>query len=494
MPVLPLVKEDSTKCNSSETTNDDFCNDPRVKDKSASDFCKDTEKEGMEMGAQIASSLASMTPWGALSNIFGSKAETEHNSKIKMEIEAKSKTMAEQESMCENTIKQSATNSITVGLSDSCIDRLLRMEISPAEIKEMMKNSKAENITQSNVQTARNECKINLVLDALSKMDVGFDNEVIQKAMTEAKGMGSNSKSTTNSCSEISASMSACKHIKQKQCCAATINQDHTNELNGQCGGSFTNIVQSNVADAVNSCMLSATASISDDITAKIKNKVTQIAETKSEGMTLGGFLIMALLGLAFFASIFILPMIAGKQILDKIFYIAGGVLIIVSIVFMSLYVKSRIPEERKYDQPYISCEGVKSLNGTLARSSYGKVKERVKNSDVKGYDFFADVPSSGLDPRNMKDDQTGSVMYITVRPSNDCKFDPPTDKQISAVVSYMKSESNTKYLVLALFTALLGVASIIVGVIKSNMKDPLAATPDPLATPVASPDSTASP
>jgi hypothetical protein len=152
-----------TKCNSEETTNDDFCDDDRVKDKSASDFCKDTAKEGMEMGAQIVSSLASMTPWGAISNIFGSKAESKQTSKTRMMIEAVSKTMAEQESICENTINQSGSNNVTVGLSDACIDRLIKIGTTGAEIKEMMKNSRAENITQSNVQTARNECKINLV-------------------------------------------------------------------------------------------------------------------------------------------------------------------------------------------------------------------------------------------------------------------------------------------------------------------------------------------
>ena len=470
---LPLTKNDSTKCNTSETAEDDFCNDPRVKDKSASDFCKDVEKEGMEMGAQIASSLASMTPWGALSNIFGSKAASEQNAKTKMAIEAISKSLATQESMCENTINQSGSNNVTVGLSDNCIETLKRIGTPDAEIREMMKNSRAENIVQSNVQTAKNDCKINLVLDALTKMDVSFDNEVIQKAMNEAKGMGSNSSSNTNTCNDISATMSACKHIKQKQCCAGTINQAHTNTLNGQCGGSFTNVVQSNVADAVNSCILSAAASVSDDVKAKVKNVVTQIAHNKSEGISPFAFLLMGLLVLAFLAAPFILPFIVAKQILSQIFFIAGGALIIAAMVCMGLYIKSKKPEKTRYDEPYVACKDVKSLTGTLAKSTYEKVKKRVKDNDVIGYDFFADLdPKSTeiLDPRNIKDDQTGAVMYITVEPSGECTFDPPTDKdqkQVSSVVSYIKGESNTKFLVFAILTAVLGVGSIIVGVIK---------------------------
>lgn len=470
---LPLTKNDSTKCNTSETAEDDFCNDPRVKDKSASDFCKDVEKEGMEMGAQIASSLASMTPWGALSNIFGSKAETRQTAKTKMNIEAMSKSMAEQESMCDAIINQTGTNSVTVGLSNDCIKTLTDIGTPGAEIREMMKNARAENITQSNVQSARNDCKINLVLDALTKMDVSFDNEVIQKAMTEAKGAGSNSKSSTDTCNDISASISACKHIKQKQCCVSSIDQSHTNELNGQCGGSFKNVVQSNVADAVNSCILSATAAVSDDIKAKVKNVVTQIAETKSEGLTFGAFLIMALLVFAFIAAPFILPMIVGKQMMSQIFFIAGGALIIAAMVCIGLYINSKKPEKTRYDEPYVACKDVKALTGTLAKSTYGKVKKRVKDNDVIGYDFFADLdPKSTeiLDPRNIKDDQTGAVMYITLEPSGECTFDPPTDKdqkQVSSVVSYIKGKSNTKFLVFAILTAVLGVGSIIVGVIK---------------------------
>jgi hypothetical protein len=316
-------------------------------------------------------------------------------------------------------------------------------------------------------------CKIDLVLDVLSEMDASIDNSTLQTVMNQSKGILAGASSEQTVCNDISNSMTACKYVHQTQCCSQEITQEQQNLLDSQCSGSFTNVIQSNNESAYNQCLLSASASITEKMKAVVKNVVTQTAENKAEGLTLDFFMIIVII---MFCIFFVAPFTLAKyNILSKIFYIVGGIFIIVAFILGIVYITSKESSITKYNQPYSGCTSFRALKSQLAKTTLGELKKFVaNNNNVIGYDFFIDLPidpntnkkvkPTDETPSNATDETEGMVLYMTVKPkeSDNCIFD-----EEMAVISYVKARSKPIFLLISILLLIIGVVCIGVGLFK---------------------------
>ena len=428
--------------------------------KTGSEVCNQDAKWAAKAAVKIAENVTRMI--NPLNNIK-SESESMQSTINKLEQTLNTQSYAYQKSKCENDIIQRQTNSITAGIPPECMKDFATY---PKNLQDrILAGGNVSNVTQTNTATANNTCSINLLIQAITEMEASIDNTVLQRAANTAKGLLSSSSSDQDICNDISIKMSACKYINQTQCCAQSILQEQENLLKTDCGGSFSNIIQSNSASAMNDCMLSASASISDKMKATIKNAITQDAVNKSEGLTMDFFIIIIIIFCLLIAG----PFVLFKYMLTKIFYIAGAVLMVAGVICGITYISSRKSSTTRYNQPYSGCLSFRSLKSSLTRSTLGKVKKFVEDSnDVIGYDFFIDLIDEEIPTnetaRNAKDDTNGMVMYMTVEPkgSDNCE----SDKE-SAVISYIKGTSKPRFLVISILLLILGIVCICVGLFK---------------------------
>lgn len=459
----------------------DACKNSEYAKLPASEVCKKIEKESDNLGKQIAEGMKYVIPIVGIISALKTDSESTQNLINKLSSDLDSKSIAVQTSQCATTTMQSQTNILKAGISPNCMRMLIAGRWPPDKVIELQKASRISDVIQTNKADATNTCQINLVLDVLTKMDASIDNTILQKAMNKAKGFMAGAKSDQNICNDISVKMSACKYIEQTQCCANLINQTQLNLIDSQCGASLKTVLQNNEASAVNNCQLQASASVTDDLAADIKNALAQTAENTAEGLTFDFWIIFVVIGVVMFGGF----AYCMRYMMNNALYILGAILIVAGIITMIVYFAKAKPSETRYNEPYSTCEGIKALKSSLDRSTFGKVKERVKNSDVIGYDFFIDVDTENdqlpedIIPSKITDDQTGTVLYITVEPNNNCKFDPP-DKPRNAVVSHIRTRRKKGILICSIILILGGIGSIIGGVIKARMLAPKTATVAP--------------
>ena len=463
---LPNIKSNCPPDSSSKTC------PPALNNMNAQEACAQIKKaaEAADVAKACADAVQSLNPLSFLKS-NASSSQTINNV---LSTYMSTTDEVEQNSACDQSVIQSQTNSIS-GPSDACIASITsRMD--PSDIGKYLSNTTIQNVMQQNSANAVNICRINLALKTLSKMDASIDNSAIQSALNTAKGMLSSSSSDQSSCTDISASMSACKYITQNQCCSSQIAQDQENLLSTGCTfGQVNNIMQTNNADAQNNCILSAQASLTTDMKSKIKNKVQQSATNKSEGLTMDFMLILIII----FCAIIGIPVFAGGYIGKKIFLYIGPILCIIGLVFIVMYVLSRKSDSVTYNSPYSNCIGTKGKTSEPGRSTFGEVKSNVDKYDVVGYDFFIDVgdkngtpnDASTINPASIKDDQTGSVLYITVIPKDGAQCDS-LDKKAMATVSYSKASANYKYLVIGIALIIAGFIMVCYGLYKQYQAD----------------------
>ena len=390
-------------------------------------------------------------------NWFKSSAESVQKTMNKISTDLRTSSVAKQMSECNNKIIQTQSN-IIEGVSPECINSLKDI-LTPDELRKYVSGSMTD-IQQINTANAQNICRINLALEALTKMDASIENSALQKALNEAKGLMSNSESNQDICNDISLKMSACKYISQKQCCANKVNQNQSNVLRAQCtGGQIARILQSNTADAQNTCDMSSQASISDEMKASIKNTISQDAVNKSEGLTMSFLLIFLIIFLVIVGGPVGITMFTGAKILKYI----GPILFIIGVVFMALWLISRKPEQTIANKPFSGCKDTKALE-KLSRGKFSDVKSRVAQDDVIGYDFFIDLgdkeKGSDIDPLTISDDQLGSVFYLTQIASSPICTDS-ADKDKMSVISYKKGSQNLRFLVAGCVSLFVGLCMI---------------------------------
>jgi hypothetical protein len=467
--------------------------------KTGSEVCNREAMWAAKAAIEVSKNVSNMMPLTAIMNNVRSESKSMQDTISKLQNNLTNITQIKQDSRCLNKITQAQTNSIKAGLSEKCLETLGNL---PKSVQDkILEGGEVSNVTQTNTAQAENMCKIDLVLDVLSEMDASIDNSTLQTVMNTSKGILAGASSEQTVCNDIANNMTACKYVHQTQCCSQEITQEQQNLLDSQCGGSFTNVIQSNNASAYNQCLLSASASITEKMKAAVKNVVSQTAENKAEGLTLDFIMIIIII---MFCIFFVAPFMLFKYALSKIFYIVGGIFIIVSFILGIVYIASKESAMTKYNKPYSGCTSFRALKSQLAKTTLGELKKFVaNNNNVIGYDFFIDLP---LDPKTKKkvkptdetatnatDETEGMVFYMTVKPkeSDNCIFD-----EEMAVISYVKARSKPIFLLISILLLIIGVVCIGVGLFKDfksskpvvpldktkSLTEPLAKT-EPLAS-----------
>jgi len=441
-----------------------------IKKMSATEVCERTAMWASQAAAKIANSLAGASgPFGMLSSIVSSATDSMQDTLNQLEVKLNTKSMLEQDSRCRNKIIQLQDNIINAGNTPECLRVIATL---PRELQlKILESGNISNVSQINVADATNICKLDLMLSVLSEMEANIDNTILQGVINTTKGILANASSQQTVCNDISTEMTACKYIHQTQCCSQEIEQKQNNLIDTRCGGSVINAIQSNTGSATNQCMLSASASISEKMKSVIKNVVTQTAENTSTGLTADFFIIIIIIFCLLFAG----PFLMFKYMLSKIFYIVGGVFIVAGVICGIKYITSKKSGITKYNEPYSACVSFAALKPTLEKKTLGEAKNFVKNNDkVIGYEFFIDLP---LDPdtrekvkptdetaRNATDETTGMVFWITRRPKEGANC---TDDKESAVITYIKDESNPRFLIISILLFIVGIVCIGIGLFK---------------------------
>jgi hypothetical protein len=347
-----------------------------------------------------------------------------------------------------------------------------------------------------------------MAIEALSNMDATIDNLAMQDAISEAKGLASNSSVDQNTCTAINENMSACKYIQQQQCCAAGIHQNQQNVLEVGCStGSFKNINQTNTAESFASCQMTAGSSVTDNTSTDIINKTGQTGESKATGFDLSWIVTIVV--------VVVLGGVGGKYFMSKkkgkkpeapaptggrhmrsrggkaedasgatsskmrTFVRVVGILeIIAGIVCIILYITTKTKSLGPViDKPFVRCEQTQIVDsefkdlddGTIelvspatARSTFGQIKEKSqKDSSIIGYDFFPDDIS--INPKDIPDSQLGLGVFLSNVDSEDReKYNcPPINTEEERSISMLYEESNTLLLILGIVLVIGGILQV---------------------------------
>jgi len=410
-------------------------------------------------------------------SIFQAKAKS--NQKIVNELSTKmsTKDYTNQYNECNQITTQTQSN-VIIGPKPKCLDILSRT-LSPDDYKKTIDKMGISHITQQNIARAATSCKADLLVKALTECTASIDNTALQKSLNQASGAFSDAESNQDICNNISINMSACKYLQQHQCCAQQTSQRQKNVLDAGCPvGPVTDILQTNTADSTNSCILSSQASVTTDMGATITNTVSQSAENKAEGLTMGPFILIIIV---IIIILFVGPVFAIYKGGQAILKYLGPIVMLIGGGFVAAYFFTGTKEITKYNDPFILYSTSTKYLDQLQRSTFKDAKERVKQSDVLGYDFFIDIGDDGKGkskappkPSEISDDQTGSVGYVTVMPDTSSSRTSFDSKQM-ATVSFGKEIKNIQFLIIGIILIIIGLIITIAGLMapKPPIKDP---------------------
>jgi hypothetical protein len=92
------------------------------------------------------------------------------------------------------------------------------------------------------------------ILNELSKISSDTLTQSLVKALQDAKGVGNNNTGSGSSCNDVKNTINAASYITGLNCCSQRINLNQLNKAD-YCGMS-NELIQSNVADITNNCLL----------------------------------------------------------------------------------------------------------------------------------------------------------------------------------------------------------------------------------------------
>ena len=416
-------------CNS-ETKEDKCKKDPVLNVKSALDACLEIREKAQDQESGFWGFAQNMvdTSRETIEDItdtiqaFASNAKSSSVNVTEIAANLSTASVLEQMSSCNALIRQEGSNIIEI--DNTCTTDLMTIAADAGMedlAKDIMEGSKltVTGISQENTANAVSECKINIMMEALTTMDVSIDNEALQTAINEAKGIGSNSDSIQEVCQRISPDLSACKYMSQKQCCDSRISQTHSNMFKSNCvSGSISDVNQSSFGKARLKCDLGAISVAIDELAGGVTNKILQKAENSSEGVTLDGLLMIAALALFVFLG---LPVMMGTKMTKggvagrgvMLALVGGGI-----IVFYHFWYGTQEYTGGKSftkNKPHYACSAT-TIMEPPSEKSYGEVKKFLEDhpNDIVGYDFVMDTGGSDIDLDQVRDDQRGLAVFLT--------------------------------------------------------------------------------
>lgn len=452
----------------------------------AQDACEQKKLKEDNIHSVMTNIFGGFTPQNII-KALGSNAESASQTLTTMGLNIDSKSLISQVSQCDTWISQVQSN-IIKGPSIECIQTMIAAGFTQAEIKSM---NTIQNISMENKAGAITTCKINKMLESLSKMDASIDNAALTSALNNAKGLLSSSKSDDFTCTNINTTMNACKYIQQTDCCSNKINQEQLNLIDAGCGASILNVKMKHEANALVNCELTSVSKVSDELVSKLKSKTEQTSKNTSEGLSMGFLVIIVVIILC----VIVLPKLftmykSNKTAINKtainnasfnfvstntklnddnIFYISGGILITMFIILLILYFFTGSKEEKRIDSPFINCNKSELVYGkgpSKERMTYDAAVSKAKNdSSIMAFDFFSDKPEE----INILDGDTGLVVffgYVDIKET--CSNISDTTK--SHTSSYVKSKSKIVYIYLSILCLIIGLGLIIFQFYKTKM------------------------
>jgi hypothetical protein len=383
-------------------------------------------------------------------------------------MQLSSKSFVDQVSKCSNITTTSQSNEIR-GMSDECVENLIAAGYNREDIQKL---NTVTGITQENISTNVSECQINQLTDLFTKMDATIDNQALLEVINKLKGLMSGSSTQQQACTSIDMRMSACKYIRQSQCCISDINTKQSNMIDTGClPGGWSSITQRNDSTVLNQCLLSASSSISDDMMGKIINKSGEKGDNEIEGLTTSSLIVIAIIiALVIFGPSIMVRTLGSSMsgpTSSKIFYIFGFIVGLIGIILIGLYFINRTSSSYRYNKPYVFCEKTGSEDASV-KETYGEAKNKVdSNSKYVGFDFITDIDNVDGN-NNIADDKIGIPVYLTSidRNNNDCE--DYTDEN-SFCKSYIKSYGNIFYIVLGCALLVCCVILMIIGSTRSS-------------------------
>jgi len=440
------------------------CNDETLDGMNAVGACQRIEEKATQIedvlldGIDAALAAASVPAYiiKKAFDLLSPSVESEQTILTNSNIDLDTDFIASQFAACENRNTISQTNSISIG-SPACILAWSKAGWTPEQIAQITGPTVVSNVEQTNTAEVVGDCQVSVLLDALSKMEASIDNAALQQAINSAINMG-DAESKQDVCSDLNVSMSACKYIKQSQCCANNSVVNQLNEIPGGCfGGNWSEIKQTNQAAIYSNCQMSGNSSISDSLAGSIFNTTGQDATNTAEGMDLTAlvFAIIIILGivLAAVAGVVIVPTIAVGSIGKKVINVLGILLLLSGLGSFIYFLWTIKPKITRFDKPFTLCE-------KTVRSGD---KERVKFSEVDqsayGYDFFPDDIEK--DPSEIEEDDKGLVVYLSKVDRNDNNCTPIDDTK-ERCRSHLSSWTDTNVMLLSVGLAIAGVLVIL--------------------------------
>jgi flagellar basal body-associated protein FliL len=264
--------------------------------------------------------------------------------------------------------------------------------------------------------------------------------------------------------------MSACKYLSQNQCCNQVSQSKQENIIGekGYCFAGLEDIVQQNENQSYSQCRIASESNITDKLAADIKNKLSQRAENKAEGLTMGMMLIIILVILAVLGGAGYIYYKSYETMSKFIVLLVGVVLLAVGIVLIFVYNMTKKPGVTTYDQPFINCqEGARAEQS--ARTTFGETVTHTKNNI--GYDFFLDKDAKDKDGmpiddvKAIPDEATGMAVFLNEAKREKTPGCPPLEDGVHTA-SFIRPVKYTKILIIAIILVIIGVAASILGAI----------------------------
>jgi hypothetical protein len=456
------------KCNTDQMK--DLCSE-EVNNMSAVEACKAIQEKATNMWDFLREGANTLNPVSMMTDLIktlGASADTKQDIFSNIRTSLSSKSFAEQISSCSNITVTEQSNEIR-GMSDQCVANLLAAGKSIEEIQSM---NTVTGVTQENIQQSISVCQINQLTDLLTKMDATIDNQALLEVVNKIKGLMSGSSTKQTVCTNIDMKMSACKYIKQSQCCVSDINTKQSNLIDTGClAGGWANISQKNDSTVLNQCLLSASSNMSDEMIAKIFNKSGASSKNDIEGLTPSFLIVVAcIIALVLFGPSIMIKSL-GSSLSGgssaKIFYILGFIVGLIGIILIVLYFVNTTPESYRENKPYVLCESTKSENPS-AKETYGEVKNKVNsNSKYVGFDFVTDI--NNVNDGSIADDKLGVPVYLTSIDRNNNDNCGNYNEENSYVKSYIKTYRNIKYIIIGCVLLVCSVILVIVGTTRTS-------------------------
>jgi hypothetical protein len=275
-----------------DKTAKDFCTDktssnpcgPEVDtNKSARDTCKEVKTKAQAMADAVKSTtdnLASITPFGALTQIFGTKQKMTQDTRNSIQIVQDNYSTSESENKCKNVITATQKNILD---NTECLKVYADAKWGPPDFT-------YKDIHMKNTTTNVNQCQMAAVAAQLSKMGASADNSAILEAVQSVAGGGSQ-EIDQKSCNNISEEQTSCQYLSQKNCCMNNVNSSQDNVLKA-CGNT-ENVTMDNTALNTSVCAGEITTSQATDLSADAKNT----SEVKASQVAVGAVVILILVG-----------------------------------------------------------------------------------------------------------------------------------------------------------------------------------------------------